>query len=92
MLDEGTWCDEGPPVRIPPRRPSPWDEVIDELKARPGRWWRSPGRSRQTTNYLRGRYPDPHLIIEGHDGYRDDNGTRRIELWLCWKPNEPETT
>lgn len=83
MLEEGTWREDQPPRRTRTDRvPSKWDRVIEALQQRPGVWMTFQGKSRQITNYLRGRYPG--LVAEGHHGYKDDEGTRRIELWLCW--------
>lgn len=83
LLEEGTWRDSGPPASaVHSTRSSPWDDVVAALKANPGVWMSFPGKSRNKPYHLRSRYPG--LLAEGRHPYRDDNGTRRIELWLCW--------
>lgn len=86
ILNKGQWCD-APPPRRPPNRKSQWDEVVDALRSKPGKWMEFKDQSRSVLRFVRERYAHlPALVVQGGDHHVDDRGRRRCSVLVCWEP------
>ncbi len=83
LLDEGTWSEEGPPRSTARRfRSSMWDEVVEALRARPGKWLIFKDKGRNEPYRLRTRYEG--LVVEAHNTRVNEDGKKRCDIWLRW--------